>query len=179
MSDCLQPHALQHIRLPCLWLSPGICQNSCSLSRWCHPTISSFVTLFASCPLSFPASGSLPTISSSCQVAKVLELQLQHQSFQWIFRVDFLKDWLVWSPCCQTDSQESSPAPQLESISSLVLSILYDLTLTSIHNYWKNLRFDYLDLCSKWKTTNLRKCPSGGHRKRIQNRQAYKTHLKR
>ena len=39
-------------------------------------------------------------ISSSHQVAKVLELQLQHQSFQWIFRVDFLQDWLVWSPCC-------------------------------------------------------------------------------
>ena len=40
-------------------------------------------------------------VSSSHQVAKVLELQLQHQSFQWIFRPDFLYDWLVWSPCCQ------------------------------------------------------------------------------
>ena len=86
-------------------------------------------------------------VGSLHQVAKVLELQLQHQSFQWIFRVDFLKDWLVWSPCCQTDSQESSPAPQLESISSSVLSILYDLTLTSIHNYWKNHSFEYADFC--------------------------------
>ena len=55
-------------------------------------------------------------ISSSHQVAKVLELQLQHQSFQWIFRVDFLQDWLVWSPCCPRDSQQfkmclSDPAP--------------------------------------------------------------------
>ena len=114
MSDCLQPHALQHIRLPCLWLSPGICQNSCSLSRWCHPTISSFVTLFASCPLSFPASGSLPTISSSCQVAKVLELQLQHQSFQWIFRVDFLKDWWSFS-CYDIISMIKSDSPSLTS----------------------------------------------------------------
>ena len=58
-------------------------------------------------------------------VAKVLELQLQHQSFQWIFRVDLLKNWLVWSPCCPRDSQESSPAPQLESVNSLVLRLLY------------------------------------------------------
>ena len=45
-------------------------------------------------------------IGFSHQVAKVLELQLQHQSFQWIFRVDFLSDWLVWSPCSARDSQE-------------------------------------------------------------------------
>ena len=51
-------------------------------------------------------------ISSSHQVAKALELQLQPQSFQWIFRIDFLYDWLVWSPCCPRDSQESSPTPQ-------------------------------------------------------------------
>ena len=57
-------------------------------------------------------------VSSSHQVAKVLELQLQHQSFQRIFRVDFLQDWLVGSPCCLMDSQESSPAPQYESIKS-------------------------------------------------------------
>ena len=50
-------------------------------------------------------------VNSSHQEAKVLELQLQHQSFQWIFRVDFLYDWLVWSPCCSRDSQESSPTP--------------------------------------------------------------------
>ena len=48
-------------------------------------------------------------------------LQLQHQSFQWVFRADFPYDWLVWSPCCPRDSQESSPAPQFEGINSLVL----------------------------------------------------------
>ena len=51
----LQPHWLQHTRLPCLSLSPRGCSNSCPLNRWCHPTISSSVTLF-SCPQSFPAS---------------------------------------------------------------------------------------------------------------------------
>ena len=57
-------------------------------------------------------------VSSSCQMAKVLKVQ--HQSFQWIFRTDFLSDWLVWSPCCPRDSQESSPTPQFKSINSLV-----------------------------------------------------------
>ena len=60
MSDSLPPHGLQHARLPCTSLSPGVCSNSCALSRWCHPTISSSVTLFSSFPLSSPASKSFP-----------------------------------------------------------------------------------------------------------------------
>ena len=60
-------------------------------------------------------------VSSSHQMAKVLELQLQ--SSQWIFRIDFLQDWLVWSPFCSRNSQESSLAPQFESISSSALSL--------------------------------------------------------
>ena len=84
---------------------------------------------------------------SSHQMAKVLELQPQHQSLQWIFRIDFLLNWLVGSPCTSRDSQESFPAPQFRSINSLALSLLYSTTLTSIHDYWKNHCFDYLDLC--------------------------------
>ena len=64
-------------------------------------------------------------VGSSHQVAKVLELQLQHQSFQWIFRVDFFYDWLAWFLCSPSDSQESSEAPQFESINSLPLSHPY------------------------------------------------------
>ena len=75
---------------------------------------------------------------SSHQVAKAVELQHQHQSFQWIFRVDFLWDWLDWSLCSPRDSQESSLTPQFESINSLALSTVYCLTLTSVHDYWKN-----------------------------------------
>ena len=81
-------------------------------------------------------------VSSSHQVAKVLEFQLQHQSFQWIFRIDFLLDGLVKTSCCPRDFQESSPTPQFKSINSLVLSILYSPTLTSIHDYRKNHGFD-------------------------------------
>ena len=74
---------------PDLHQSPGACSNSRPLSQWFHPTILSSVVPF-SCLQSFPASGSFPMKCSSHQVAKVLEFQLQHQSFQWIFRTDFL-----------------------------------------------------------------------------------------
>ena len=60
MSDFLWPHELQHTRLPCPSLSPGVCSNSCPLSQWCHPFISSSVASFSSCPQSFPVSGSFP-----------------------------------------------------------------------------------------------------------------------
>ena len=82
-----------------------------------------------------------PKVSCSRQVARGLELQLQHQFFQWIFRTDFLYDGLVGYPCSPRDSQESSPIPQFKSIHSSVLSFLYSLTLTSIHYYWKNQSF--------------------------------------
>ena len=82
---------------------------------------------------------------SSHQVTKVSELQ--YQSFQWIFRVDFLWDWLIWSPCWTRDSQEYSNTPQSESISSSVLCLLYGPSLTSVHDYWKTHSFDYTDLC--------------------------------
>ena len=79
-------------------------------------------------------------VSSLHQVAKVLEFQLQHHSFQWTPRTDLLQDGLVGSPCSPRDSQESSPTPQFKSINSLVLGFLY--SPTSIHDYWKNQSFD-------------------------------------
>ena len=57
--NSLRPHGLQHARLPCPLISPRVCSNSCPLSQWCHPIISSSVTHF-SCHQSFPASGSFP-----------------------------------------------------------------------------------------------------------------------
>ena len=81
-------------------------------------------------------------VNSSHQVAKVLEFQLQHQSFQWTPRTDLLFDGLVGSPCSQRDFQESSPTPQFKSINSLALSFLYSPTVISIHDHWKNHSFD-------------------------------------
>ena len=130
----LQPNGLQNTRLPCPSLSPRACSDSSPLSQWCHPTI-----IILCHPLllqSFPALWSFQWVSSSHQVAKVLALQLQHQSFQWILRTDFLQDWLVWSLCSPRDSQESSPTPQFKSINPLALSLLYGPTLTSMTT-WK------------------------------------------
>ena len=90
MFDSLWCHGLQHTSLPCLSLSSGACSNSCPLSWWCHPTILSPVIPFSSCPQSFPASRSFLMSWLFYQVAKVLELQLKHHSFQWTFRIDFL-----------------------------------------------------------------------------------------
>ena len=89
-------------------------------------------------------------ISSSHQVARVLKVQLQHQSFQWIFRVDFLLDGLVGSPCCSRDSQESS-APQFKSISSSALSLPYGLTLTVVHDFTgKTIALTMGTFVNKW-----------------------------
>ena len=60
MSDSLRPHGLQHTRLPCPSSAPRACSNSCTSSRWCHPTISSSIVPFSFCLPSFPSSGSFP-----------------------------------------------------------------------------------------------------------------------
>ena len=96
MSDSLWPRGLQHARLPCPSPSPGICSDSYLLSQWYYLTILSSASPFFCLP-SFPASGSFPVswlFASGGQSigasAKVLKLQPQYQSFQWIFQADFL-----------------------------------------------------------------------------------------
>ena len=83
------PHGLLPARPLYSPLSSRVCSNSCPLSQWCHPTISSSATP-SFCLQSFPASGSFPVSHLFTLGAQVLELQLQHQFFQWIFSVDFL-----------------------------------------------------------------------------------------
>ena len=146
MSTSLWLHELQHAKLPCPSLSLWVCSDSCPTSQWCHPTISSSIIPFSSLFQSFPASGSFPmsqlfasgghSIGAPAS-ASVLPMKIQ----------DWFPLGLTWSPCSPTDSQESSPAPQFESINSLALSLLYGPTLTSIHDYWENHSFDYMDLC--------------------------------
>ena len=109
-------------RLPCPSATPGVYWNSCPLSWWCHSTSH---RLLSPSPPAFNLSqhqGLFKWVGSSHQVAKTLDFQFQHQSFQWIFRTDFLKDGLIGSPCSPRDSEESSPTPQFKNINSLVLS---------------------------------------------------------
>ena len=87
-------------------------------------------------------------VSSLHQVAKVLKLQLQHQSFQYSGLISFRIDWFDLYTV-QGTFKESSPAPQFERINSLVLSLLYGPGLTSVHDYWKSHSFDSMDLCQQ------------------------------
>ena len=123
VSESLWPHGLQHSRLPCPSPFSGAFSNTCPLSWWCHPTILSSVVPFSSFP-----QGLFKWVSSSHQVAKVLEFQLQHQSFQWTFRTDLLKDGLDGSPCSPRDSQESS-----RKSSNLKCSAFFMVQLSHLH----------------------------------------------
>ena len=104
--NSLQAHGPKHARPPCPSSTPRVYPNSCPLSQGCHPTSSSSV-LFPS-PPAYNLSqhhGLFKWVSSSHQVVKILEFQLQHQTFQWTLRTDLLSDGLVGSPCSPRDSQ--------------------------------------------------------------------------
>ena len=90
VSDSLRAHELQHARPSCPSPTPRVYPNSYPLNQWCHPTISSSVVPFSSCPQFSQHQGLFKWINSLHQVAKALEFQLQDQSFQWIPRTDLL-----------------------------------------------------------------------------------------
>ena len=96
--------------------------------------------------LFFLASGSFPVSWLFSSGSQSIGVSVSASVLPRTFRVDFLYDWLVCS-CCPGDSEESSLAPQFESISSSFLSLLYGPAFTFIHDYWKNRSFNYMDLC--------------------------------
>ena len=129
----------QHARPPCLSPIPGACSNSCYYHQ-VRNAIQPSHPLSSSSPPDFNLSqnqGLFQWVSSLHQVAKVVELQLQHQSFQWIFRTDFPWDWLIWYLAVQGTLKSL-----LQHHSSSAAGFLYGPTLTSIHDYWKNHSFD-------------------------------------
>ena len=137
VSDSLRPHGLQHSRLPCLSPTPRVYSNSCPLSQWCHPTISSSVLPFSSCLQSFPSSGSF-------QMSQFFALT-GHLSQRWSFSISispsneysglisFRMNWL--DLLVVQGTLKSSPTPQFKSINFSVLIFVYSPTLTSLHNY--------------------------------------------
>ena len=117
--------------------------------HWVGDAIQPSHPLSSPSPLAFSLSqdqGLFQWVNSLHQIAKVLEFQLQYQSFQWIFRVDFLYDWLVWSPYSLRDSQESSPAPPFEGINSLALSCFIVQLSHPYMTTWKKHSFDYYNI---------------------------------
>ena len=141
MSNSLQPHGLQKARLPCPSPTPRAYSNSCPLSWWCHPTISSSVIPF-SCLQCFPASGSFPVSqffasSGQCTGVSASALVLPMN----------IQDWftLGWTGLISLQSKGLSRVfsnTTVQSINSLALSFLYSPTFTFLHDYWKNHSFD-------------------------------------
>ena len=147
MSDSLWPHELQHTRLLCPPLSPGVCSDSCLLGWWCYLTISSFVTPFSFCILSFLTSRSFPlsqllasggqTVGVSAS-ASVLPMNIQG-----------------WFPVGLTAliSLQSKGLSRVfssttfKSINSMALRVLCGPTVISVNDYWKNHNFEYVDIC--------------------------------
>ena len=147
MSDCLRPHGLPHTRLPSSTLSPGVCSNSRPLSQWYHATVSSSVVPFSSWLQCFPASGSFPThwlfVSGGQSIgasASVLPVNIQGWyplGLTGLISLLSKKLSRVFSNTTVRKHQFFGTQP------------LYCPTLISVHDYWKNHRFDYTDFCQQ------------------------------
>ena len=141
VSDSLQHHGLQHARLLCPPPSPRACSNSCPSSKWCHPTISSSVIPFSSCPQSLPASESFPMsqlfpwggLSTGVSaLASFLPKKSQGWSSEWTGWISLQSKGLL--------RVFSNTTVQKHQI--LVLSLLHSPPLTSIHDHRKNHSLD-------------------------------------
>ena len=147
MSYSLWPHESQHTRPPCPSPTPRVDSNSCPLSGWCHPAISSSVVPFSSCPQSLSASESFPMsqlfawggqstgVSAS---ASVLPMNTQDWS---------PLGWTGWASLQSKGLSRVFSNTTVQKINSSVLSFLHSSTLTSIHDHWKNHSLDKTDLC--------------------------------
>ena len=149
MSDSLWPHGLQHVRPPCPSPTPGVYSNSCPSSRWCHPNILSSVIPFCSCLQSFPSSGSFQMSQFFASGGQSVGVSASASVFPMNIQHWFPLGWTGLFDLCavQWTLKESSPTPQFKSINSSALSLLCSLTLTSIHDHWKNHSFDWIRLC--------------------------------
>ena len=138
VSDSLWPHGLQHARLPCPSPAFRACLNSCPLSWWCYPTISSSVIPFSFCLQSFPASGSFQKSqffasgSQSIGVsASALVLPMNIQDW-------FPLGWTGWISLQSKGLSESLLQHHSSKVSILQCSVFFMVQLTSIHDYWKS-----------------------------------------
>ena len=142
MSDSLQPHGLQHTRLPCPSPTPRACSNSCPSIQWCHPTISSSVVPLSSHLQSFPASGYFPMsqffTSGGQSIGVSASASVLPKNIQDWFPLG-LTDWisLQFKGLSRVFSNTTVQKHQF-----FCIQFLYSPTLTSIHDYWKNHSVD-------------------------------------
>ena len=143
----LQTHESQHAKPPCPSPTPGVYLDSCSLSRWCHPAISSFVVPFSSCPQSLPASGYFPMsqlftpggqstgVSAS---ASVLPMNTQDL---------FPSGWTGWISLQSKGLSRVFSNTTVRKHQFFSAQLSSQSTLTSIHDHWKNHSLNQMDLC--------------------------------
>ena len=146
MSNSLRPHESQHSRPPCPSPTPGVHPNSCPLSQWCHPAISSSVVPFCSCPQSLQASGSFP----------MSQLFAWGQSNGVSALAPFLpKNTQGWSPLERTSWISLQSKRRLSRVFSNTTvqkhqffgaQFLYSPNPTCIQDYWKNRSLDETDV---------------------------------
>ena len=147
-SVSLWPHGLQHTRLPCPSISPRVCLNSCPLSQWCHPTISSSVIPYSFHLQSFPASGSFSMsqfFASGGHSYWSFNFSISPSNeYSWLisFRMDWMDLLSVQGTLKSLLQHHSSKA------SILRRSACFNIQLSkSIHDYWRNHSFDKTDPC--------------------------------
>ena len=142
VSNSLQPHGLQHTRLPCPSLSPGVCSNSCSLSWWCYPTISFSVIPLLLCPQSFPASESFSMSQLFASGGQSIAVSASPSNLPMNIQGWFPLGLTGLIFLLSKGLSRVFSSPLFKSINSAALSPLYSPTLTSIRDYWKNHSFD-------------------------------------
>ena len=142
VSDSLRPHGLQHSRPLCPSPTPRVYSNSCPLSQWCHPTISSSVVPFSSRLQSFPASGSFPMSQLFASGGQSIRVSVSTSVLPMNIQDCFPLGWIGWISLLSKGFSRvfSNTRVQKHQIFSAQLS--YSPTLTSIHDYWKNHCFN-------------------------------------
>ena len=136
MSDSLQSHESQYNRPPCPSPTPRVYSNSCPLSRWCHPTISSYVVPFSSCLQSFPASGSFQMSQFFASGGQSIGVSASASVLPMNTHDWSPLGWIGWI------SLQSKGLSRVFSNTTIqkhqfFSAQLYSPTLTSIHDYWK------------------------------------------
>ena len=145
--DNLRPHGLQHARPPCSSPTPRAYSNSCPLSQWCHPTISSSVVPFSSCLQSFLASGSFQMSQFFTSGGQSTGVLASASFFPMNTQDWFPLEWTGWISLQSKGLSRVFSNTTVQKHQFFGAQFLHSPTLTSIHAYWKNYSLDYMDLC--------------------------------
>ena len=142
VSSFLWPHRLQQARPPCPSPTPGVHPNSCPVSQWCHPAISSSVVPFSSCPQSLPASGSFPMSQLFTSGGQSIEVSASASVLPKNTQDGLPLKWTGWFSLQSKGLSRVFSNTTVQKYQFFTAQLFYSPTLTSIHDYWKNHSFD-------------------------------------